>query len=143
MNVPINYDRVRPYNKTTQTSAPLEEIRQEWQDPILLNASTIPAGRDPNGTLISAFLQFWGQITHMRWSKTGNCVLQGESVPIIWDFLPQSTSDFYLFSLGKIKTGLVLVHDNMHENTYQRVGIVSEIKLNWFEDIELQSIKLV
>ncbi|CAG8977149.1 hypothetical protein HYALB_00003370 [Hymenoscyphus albidus] len=143
MNVPINYDLVRPYHRVTQDSVIPEPSRQDWQDPVLLNASTVPAGRDPNGTLISAFLQFWGQITSMRWSKMATCVIQGESIPVIWDFLPQSTSDFFLFSLGKGKTGLVLVQDPMYETTYRRVGIVSDIKLSWFRDTVLQSIKLV
>ncbi|KAH6677104.1 heterokaryon incompatibility protein-domain-containing protein [Halenospora varia] len=114
-----------------------------WSDPILLGATTVPEGKDPNGTLLSAELDFSAQIIPMRQIKTGNCKIGNTSVAILWDFLPQSAPEFFLFGLGGIAIGLALVRDEARENTFRRVGIVPHTRFEWFKDIEFQGIKLV
>lgn len=114
-----------------------------WSDPILLDATTVPEGKDPNGTLFSAELRFSAQIILMRRIKTGNCMIANISVAIKWDFLPQSRTEFFLLSLGGIAIGLALVREEAHERTFRRVGIVPHTRLEWFKDIEFQEITLI
>jgi hypothetical protein len=111
--------------------------------PLLLSAETIPAGDDPNGTLLSASLKFMGQCIAIRRSKTGNCMIDGESIEIVWDHLPRPDSDFYLFNLCKNHVGLVLTPQKNAVRTYQRVGIVQVAYPWWFKDCEPQKITLV
>lgn len=112
-------------------------------NPRLLAAETLPAGDDPNGTLLSASLQFEGQCIAVRRSKSGNCIIDGESIAIWWDHLPQPVSEIFLFSLGKIQVGIVLTPRINAASTYQRVGLVPRVKSSWFKDSETQILTLV
>jgi hypothetical protein len=124
-------------------SADEDLSQKEWTEPLLLGMNKMPSGDDPNGTLLSASIRFEGQLTALRRSKTGNCILHGEAIEVIWDYLPQPVSEIFLFSLGRIQVGLALEAEKETPGVYKRVGIVSNIKWNWFKNIETQLITLV
>jgi hypothetical protein len=117
-----------------------------WKDvfePRLLTISKILAGDDPNGTLISASLQFEGQVIPIQRSKTGDCIIDGTRIEVMWDYLPQPLSEIFLFSLGIISVGLVLTEVSKDDSVYKRVGILSEMELSWFRDVDTGAITLV
>ncbi|EPE34410.1 hypothetical protein GLAREA_10104 [Glarea lozoyensis ATCC 20868] len=117
-----------------------------WKDvfePKLLSVSKIPAGDDPNGTLLSASLRFEGQVIPIQRSKIGDCIIDEFRVEVMWDYLPQPPSEIYLFSLGIISVGLVLTAVSKDDHEYKRVGILSEIEWSWFRGVDTGLITLV
>jgi len=153
MTVPISYENLSNYVRYRNNSdlrrmtrvceSRLLSTEPKWKDPTLLDFSTIPEGKDPNGTLISATLFIQGQIAPMKRLKTGNCMIGTETVDIIWDFLPQSSTHFYLLSLGKINIGLVLVRIEGPDAVYRRVGLAPWTKWSWFSDVKFEHITFV
>ncbi|KAG9235317.1 heterokaryon incompatibility protein-domain-containing protein [Amylocarpus encephaloides] len=140
---PISYDIVRRYHKSQKEILHQAASTMELTNPILLYASSIPAGNDLHGTLLSASLHFFGQSIPIRRSKKANYVARGESIAIIWDSFPHPSSDVSLFSLGQIAAGLVLVAHASAERTYRRVGIVQNLSPSWFTNAQSQQLILV
>jgi hypothetical protein len=53
-----------------------------------VDVAILPEGRDLNGTLISARIDIYGCLLPLNVSKSGSFSINGQSTPVIWDFLP-------------------------------------------------------
>ncbi|KAM0143873.1 hypothetical protein ACHAP3_001139 [Botrytis cinerea] len=147
MNVPITYgllreDRVfesRP-NKGKFVHIPVDS---RITDPEILHISIVPEGEDPRGTLVSGRIYLRGQIVQLQRSKTGDYSMDLESLPIIFDHLPQPPVDLYLLSLGRTNVGLVLQVFEESSKEYSRVGVIAPTEWEWFKDMQFENITLV
>ena len=142
MTVPVTYDLV--YHSPRQVvRAQNDNDKIDWGNPAFMNVSTVPEGKDPNGTFISAVIDLEGLVFRVSRSRTGNFYILGEAVKVIWDFLPQTANAYYVLSLGRTRAGLVLIPTERKEYEYRRAGIISMIQKEWFKDSDLQRLTLV
>ncbi|KAF7943106.1 hypothetical protein EAE96_011049 [Botrytis aclada] len=112
-------------------------------DPEILHISIVPEGNGPRGTLLSGRIYLSGQLLRLHRSKTGDYSIEFESLPIIFDHLPQPPVDLYLMSLGRTNVGLVLQVFEQSSKEYSRVGVIAPTEWEWFKDIKLENITLV
>lgn len=146
MNVPITYELVRDDKIVRQKAHEKESVQisqdSRWIDPIFLHVSIIPEGRDKHGTLISGKIFLEGQILPLERSKAGDIGVNGDFVKLVFDHLPQPPADLFLLSLGSTNVGLVL---ELAENgiiEYRRVGVLTPIVWEWFENVEFSNVTL-
>ncbi|APA14021.1 hypothetical protein SS1G_11161 [Sclerotinia sclerotiorum 1980 UF-70] len=118
-------------------------VDSRFSDPEILHVSIVPEGRDPRGTLISGRIYLRGQLLHLRRSKAGDYSIDGESLRIIFDYLPQPLVNLYLLSLGRTNVGLVLQVFEAGSKEYIRVGVIAPTEWEWFQDIESEDLTLV
>jgi hypothetical protein len=137
MAVPVTYDVAQKLHDNLDLDM-WDDSLNSW-DPETTSVRTVPAGKDPNGTLISAMIVLDGFLFRVSRSRTGNFQILGEAVKVVWDFLPQTDTTYYILSLGKTRAGLVLVHDEY----YRRAGIVPLVKQSWFKESDFQRVILV
>ena len=148
MVVPISYELAlnqgRDYFQAVENETQCGE-RSKWSDPMLLNVSTVPEGKDPNGSLISATIHLEGLVLRVSRSRTENFQILGEAVKVVWDYLPQTATTYYILSLGRPTghVGLVLIPTELNDNAYRRAGIIATTRLEWFKQTDLQKLYLV
>ncbi|KAF7940046.1 uncharacterized protein EAE98_000173 [Botrytis deweyae] len=147
MNVPITYGLLREdrvfesrANRGQFVHVPVDS---RIADPEILHVSIVPEGEDPRGTLISGRIYLRGQLLRLQRSKTGDYSIDVESLPIIFDHLPQPPVDLYLMSLGRTNVGLVLQVFEQSSKEYSRVGVIAPTEWEWFKDIKFENITLV
>ncbi|THV48837.1 hypothetical protein BGAL_0225g00160 [Botrytis galanthina] len=147
MNVPITYGLLREdrvfesrANRGQFVHVPVDS---RIADPEILHISIVPEGEDPRGTLISGRIYLRGQLLQLQRSKTGDYSIDVESLPIVFDHLPQPPVDLYLMSLGRTNVGLVLQVFEQSSMEYNRVGVIAPTEWEWFKDVKFESITLV
>lgn len=147
MNVPITYGLLREdrvfesrANRGQFVHVPVDS---RIADPEILHISIVPEGEDPRGTLISGRIYLRGQLLQLQRSKTGDYSIDVESLPIVFDHLPQPPVDLYLMSLGRTNVGLVLQVFEQSSMEYNRVGVIAPTEWEWFKDIKFENITLV
>ncbi|KAG0647242.1 hypothetical protein D0Z07_7017 [Hyphodiscus hymeniophilus] len=141
MIVPISYDLVAKGSGGAQLIEPNANL--EAFEPHFLHVTTVAEGKDPNGTLVSATIHLEGFIFRASRSKTGNLLVLGQSLRVTWDFLPQTATTYFILSLGETGAGLVLIHTELNDNEYRRVGIIPTIQREWFNQSDIQKLTLV
>lgn len=85
----------------------------------------VPEGRDPHGTLISGMIYIRGQLLQLHRSKAGDYSIEGKSLRITYDHLPQPQVDLYLLSLGRTNAGSILEALEERNKEYVRVGVIA------------------
>ncbi|KAF7918709.1 uncharacterized protein EAE97_011804 [Botrytis byssoidea] len=147
MNVPITYGLLREdrvfESRTNRGQFVHVPVDSRIADPEILHISIVPEGEDPRGTLISGRIYLRGQLLQLQRSKTGDYSIDVESLPIIFDHLPQPPVDLYLMSLGRTNVGLVLQVFEHSSKEYNRVGVIAPTEWEWFKDIKFENITLV
>ncbi|KAF7899353.1 uncharacterized protein EAF01_008566 [Botrytis porri] len=147
MNVPITYGLLRENrvfeSRTNRGQFVHVPVDSRIADPEILHISIVPEGNDPRGTLISGRIYLRGQLLQLQRSKTGDYSIDVESLPIIFDHLPQPPVDLYLMSLGQTNVGLVLQVFEQRSKEYNRVGVIAPTEWEWFKDITFENITLV
>jgi hypothetical protein len=106
---------------------------------MLLNVSTVPEGKDPN--VPSSLRRFILKAS----SFAENFQILGEAVKVVWDYLPQTATTYYILSLGRPTghAGLVIIPTQLNKNAYRRAGIIATRRLEWFNETDLQKLYLV
>jgi hypothetical protein len=140
MAVPISYDLVYGHGPDM---SPTVDNEVNGGDPIFLDVITVPEGKNPNGTLISATIHLQGLVFRVSRSKTGSFQILGESIAVTWDFLPQGATTYYVLSLGKTRVGLVLIPTEVKDREYRRAGVISMTKREWFKESDWEELTLV
>ncbi|ESZ97871.1 hypothetical protein SBOR_1747 [Sclerotinia borealis F-4128] len=147
MNVPITYGLIREDRVFASRTIGVQFVHipvdSRFTDPEILHASIVPEGRDPNGTLVSGRIYLRGQLISLKRSKAGDYSIDGESLPITFDNLPQPPVDLYLLGLGRTNVGLILQVFEESSREYIRVGVVAPTEWEWFENIEFDHLTLV
>lgn len=135
VNAPISYDGVR--------SSRIRMVEQESsENPQILNVNTVPEGKDPNGTLISATIHLRAQLIPVKVNRIGNININGDTSTVAWDFNHKAPDYVKLLSLGETQLALVLAPTD-NGNEYMRIGICHIPNSKWFKSISFEECFLV
>lgn len=120
--------------------------------PHVLEVATFPHGTDPNGTLACASIKMRAKVAPFRYRPGKSSWFLGSERPdiISWDLEPTLSKSYYLLSLGKAQTLLIITRSEGGQeggkDLYIRVGIVriwERSPASFFSDFTIEEITLI